>query len=310
MILKNDLIYVAGHNGLVGSAVLKRLKNDGYTNIITANRKELDLTNQQKTFNFLKKKKPKFIFICAAKVGGILANDNFKAEFIFENLQIQNNLIHGAYLNKIRKLIFLGSSCVYPKHCKQPIKEDYLLSGKLEPTNEPYALAKIAGIKLCESYNYQYKTRYLCLMPTNTYGPGDNYNLKTSHFLPALIKKIHKAKKKKNKIINLWGSGKAKRELIYVDDLADACIFFMNKKTSHSLINIGTGVDYSIKDYANIIMKILKINLKIILDKSKPDGTPKKILDISVAKNYGWNAKTSFKNGIIKTYSDFLVKEK
>ena len=310
MILKNDLIYVAGHNGLVGSAVLKRLKNDGYTNIITANRKELDLTNQQKTFNFLKKKKPKFIFICAAKVGGILANDNFKAEFIFENLQIQNNLIHGAYLNKIRKLIFLGSSCVYPKHCKQPIKEGYLLSGKLEPTNEPYALAKIAGIKLCESYNYQYKTRYLCLMPTNTYGPGDNYNLKTSHFLPALIKKIHKAKKKKNKIINLWGSGKAKRELIYVDDLADACIFFMNKKTSHSLINIGTGVDYSIKDYANIIMKILKINLKIILDKSKPDGTPKKILDISVAKNYGWNAKTSFKNGIIKTYSDFLVKEK
>jgi len=310
MISKNDPIYVAGHNGLVGSAVLNRLKNDGYTNIITANRKELDLTNQKKTFNFLKKKNPKFIFICAAKVGGILANDNFKAEFIFENLQIQNNLIHGAYLNKIKKLIFLGSSCVYPKHCKQPIKEDYLLSGKLESTNEPYAIAKIAGIKLCESYNYQYKTSYLCLMPTNTYGPGDNYNLKTSHFLPALIKKIHQAKKQKNKILNLWGCGKAKRELIYVDDLADACIFFMNRKTNHSLINIGTGVDYSIINYANAIMKILKIDLKIILDKSKPDGTPKKLLDISLAKKYGWSAKTSFRNGIIKTYSDFLEKEK
>jgi len=310
MISKNDPIYVAGHNGLVGSAVSNRLKNAGYTNIITANRKELDLTDQKKTFNFLKKKKPKFIFICAAKVGGILANDNFKAQFIFENLQIQNNLIHGAYLNKIKRLIFLGSSCVYPKHCAQPIKEDYLLSGKLESTNEPYAIAKIAGIKLCESYNYQYKTNYLCLMPTNTYGPGDNYNLKTSHFLPALIKKIHQAKKQKKKTLNLWGSGEAKRELIYVDDLADACVFFMNKKTNHSLINIGTGVDHSIKEYANLIMKILKINLKIILDKSKPDGMPKKILNISVAKKYGWSAKTSFKDGIIKTYSDFLVKEK
>jgi GDP-L-fucose synthase len=310
MIKKKSKIFVAGHKGLVGSAILRRLKNKGYENILTVSKNKLNLLNQQKTFNFLKKEKPEFIFICAAKVGGILANDNFKAEFIFENLQIQNNLIHGAYLNKIKKLIFLGSSCVYPRHCKQPIKEDYLLSGKLESTNEPYAIAKIAGIKLCESYNYQYKTSYLCLMPTNTYGPGDNYNLKTSHFLPALIKKIHQAKKQKNKILNLWGSGKAKRELIYVDDLADACIFFMNKKTNHSLINIGTGVDHSIKEYANSIMKILKINLKIILDKSKPDGMPKKILNISVAKKYGWSAKISFKDGIIKTYSDFLVKEK
>jgi GDP-L-fucose synthase len=310
MISKKDPIYVAGHKGLVGSAVLRKLKNHGYTRIITATRKELDLTDQKKTFNFLKKKKPKFIFICAAKVGGILANNNFKAEFVFENLQIQNNLIHGAYLNKIKNLIFLGSSCVYPKYCKQPIKEDYLLSGKLEPTNEPYAIAKIAGIKLCESYNHQYKTSYLCLMPTNTYGPCDNYNLKTSHFLPALIKKIYLAKKEKKKTIRLWGSGRAKRELIYVDDLADACMFFMNKKISDSLINIGTGVDYSIKEYANSIMKILKINLKIIFDKSKPDGTPKKVLDISLAKKYGWNAKTSFKNGIIKTYSDFLKNQK
>jgi GDP-L-fucose synthase len=310
MISKNDPIYVAGHKGLVGSAVLRKLKNHGYTTIITATRKELDLIDQKKTFNFLKKKKPKFIFICAAKVGGILANNSFKAEFVFENLQIQNNLIHGAYLNKIKNLIFLGSSCVYPKYCKQPIKEDYLLSGKLEPTNEPYAIAKIAGIQLCQSYNHQYKTNYLCLMPTNTYGPCDNYNLKTSHFLPALIKKIYLAKKDKKKTIRLWGSGKARRELIYVDDLADACMFFMNKKISHSLINIGTGVDYSIKEYANSIMKILKINLKIIFDKSKPEGTPKKVLDISLAKKYGWNAKTSFKNGIIKTYSDFLKNQK
>jgi len=310
MISKNDPIYVAGHTGLVGSAVLRKLKNYGYTRIITASRKELDLTDQKKTFYFLKKQKPKFIFICAAKVGGILANNNFKADFIFENLQIQNNLIHGAYLNKVKKLIFLGSSCVYPKYCKQPIKEEYLLSGKLEATNEPYAIAKIAGIKLCESYNYQYKTSYLCLMPTNTYGPGDNYNLKTSHFLPALIKKIYLAKKKKKKTISLWGSGKAKRELIYVDDLADACIFFMNKKINHSLINIGTGIDYSIKEYANSIMRILKISLKIVLDKSKPDGTPKKILDISLAQKYGWNATTDFKNGIIKTYSNFLKNQK
>ena len=310
MISKNDPIYVAGHNGLVGSAVLNRLKNDGYTNIITANRKELDLTDQKKTFNFLKKKKPKFIFICAAKVGGILVNDNSKAKFIFENLQIQNNLIHGAYLNKIKRLIFLGSSCVYPKYCKQPIKEKYLLTGELEKTNEPYAIAKIAGIKLCESYNYQYKTNYLCLMPTNTYGPGDNYNLKTSHFLPALIKKIHQAKKKNHTTLNLWGSGKAKRELIYVDDLADACIFFMNRKTNHSLINIGTGVDHSIKEFANLIMQFLKVNLKISLDKSKPDGTLKKVLDVSLAKKYGWSARTSFNDGIVKTYSDFLEKEK
>ena len=240
MINKNTKIFVAGHNGLVGSTILRKLKKLGYKKLITVNRKKVDLTNQSKTFNFIKKTKPKFIFICAAKVGGILANDNFKADFIYQNLQIQNNLIHSAYLNGIKNLIFLGSSCIYPRNCKQPIKEKYLLSGILEKTNEPYAIAKIAGIKLCESYNFQYKTNYLCIMPTNCYGPGDNYNSLTSHFLPALIQKIHNVKIKKTKKIKIWGSGKVKREIIFVDDLAEACIFFMKKKTKHSLINIGT----------------------------------------------------------------------
>ena len=310
MINKNTKIFVAGHNGLVGSAILRKLKKLGYKKLITVNRKKVDLTNQSKTFNFIKKTKPKFLFICAAKVGGILANDNFKADFIYQNLQIQNNLIHSAYLNGIKNLIFLGSSCIYPRNCKQPIKEKYLLSGILEKTNEPYAIAKIAGIKLCESYNFQYKTNYLCIMPTNCYGPGDNYNSLTSHFLPALIQKIHNVKIKKTKKIKIWGSGKVKREIIFVDDLAEACIFFMKKKTKHSLINIGTGIDYSIKDYAKKIMKILNVKANIIFDKTKPDGTPRKLLDISLAKKYGWRAKTTLKNGILKTYASFLLKNK
>ena len=309
MINKNTKIFVAGHNGLVGSAILRKLKKLGYKKLITVNRKKVDLTNQSKTFNFIKKTNPKFIFICAAKVGGILANENFKADFIYQNLQIQNNLIHSAYLNGIKNLIFLGSSCIYPRNCKQPIKEKYLLSGILEKTNEPYAIAKIAGIKLCESYNFQYKTNYLCIMPTNCYGPGDNYNSLTSHFLPALIQKIHNVKIKKTKTIKIWGSGKVKREIIFVDDLAEACIFFMKKKTKHSLINIGTGIDYSIKDYAKKIMKILNVKANIIFDKTKPDGTPRKLLDISLAKKYGWRAKTTLKNGIIKTYASFLDKK-
>ena len=310
MINKNTKIFVAGHNGLVGSAILRKLKKLGYKKLITVNRKKVDLTNQSKTFNFIKKTKPKFIFICAAKVGGILANDNFKADFIYQNLQIQNNLIHSAYLNGIKNLIFLGSSCIYPRNCKQPIKEKYLLSGILEKTNEPYAIAKIAGIKLCESYNFQYKTNYLCIMPTNCYGPGDNYNSLTSHFLPALIQKIHNVKIKKTKTIKIWGSGKVKREIIFVDDLAEACVFFMKKKTKHSLINIGTGIDYSIKDYAKKIMKILNVKANIVFDKTKPDGTPRKLLDISLAKKYGWRAKTTLKNGILKTYASFLLKNK
>lgn len=307
MSLKKSKIYVAGHNGLVGSAIMRRLKFFGYKNIITIDRERLDLTNQLKVLKFLKKTKPKFIIIAAAKVGGINANNKYRADFIYENLSIQNNLIHGAYLNKIKNIIFLGSSCVFPKNCKQPIKEKYLLNGVLEYTNEPYAIAKIAGIKLCENFNLQYNTNYKCLMPSNTYGPGDNYDLETSHFYPALIKKILNAKKKMETNIILWGTGRAKRELIYVDDLADACIFFMNKKTKENLINIGVGKDYTIKQYAEFISKYLNYPIEIKFDKTKPDGTKRKLLDISVAKRYGWSPKVSLKSGFFKTikYLDF-----
>jgi GDP-L-fucose synthase len=307
MSLKKSKIYVAGHNGLVGSAIIRRLKFFGYKDIITIDRERLDLTNQLKVLKFLKKTKPKFIIIAAAKVGGINANNKYRADFIYENLSIQNNLIHGAYLNKIKNIIFLGSSCVFPKNCKQPIKEKYLLNGVLEYTNEPYAVAKIAGIKLCENFNLQYNTNYKCLMPSNTYGPGDNYDLETSHFYPALIKKIINAKKKMETNIILWGTGRAKRELIYVDDLADACIFFMNKKTKENLINIGVGKDYTIKQYAEFISKYLNYPIQIKFDKTKPDGTKRKLLDISVAKRYGWSPKVSLKSGFFKTikYLDF-----
>ena len=302
---KNSRIYVAGHNGLVGSAIVRRLKFNNYKNILTVDRKYLDLSDQKKVYHFLKKNKPKAIIIAAARVGGIVANNKYRADFIHENLIIQSNLIHGAFLNKIKNLIFLGSSCVYPRNCKQPIKEDFLLNGVLEYTNEPYAIAKIAGIKMCENYNLQYKTNYKSLMPTNTYGPGDNYNSETSHFFSAIIKKVYEAKIKNRKTITLWGTGKAKRELIYVDDLADACIFFMLKKTKETLINIGSGKDFTIKEYANFIIKSLNLNIKIKFDKSKPDGTPRKLLDISLAKKYGWFPKISLKEGFIKTYKSF-----
>ena len=302
---KNSRIYVAGHNGLVGSAIVRRLKFNNYKNILTVDRKYLDLSDQKKVYHFLKKNKPKAIIIAAARVGGIVANNKYRADFIHENLIIQSNLIHGAFLNKIKNLIFLGSSCVYPRNCKQPIKEDFLLNGVLEYTNEPYAIAKIAGIKMCENYNLQYKTNYKSLMPTNTYGPGDNYNSETSHFFSAIIKKVYEAKIKNRKTITLWGTGKAKRELIYVDDLADACIFFMLKKTKETLINIGSGKDFTIKEYDNFIIKSLNLNIKIKFDKSKPDGTPRKLLDISLAKKYGWFPKISLKEGFIKTYKSF-----
>ena len=234
-------------------------------------------------------------------MGGINANNKYRADFIYENLSIQSNLIHSAYLNKIKNIIFLGSSCVFPKNCKQPIKEKYLLNGVLEYTNEPYAIAKIAGIKMCENYNSQYNTNYKCLMPSNTYGPGDNYDLKTSHFYPALIKKVLNAKKKLEKRIILWGTGRAKRELIYVDDLADACIFFMSKKTKENLINIGVGKDYTIKQYAEFISKYLNYPIQIKFDNTKPDGTKRKLLDISIAKRYGWSPKVPLKSGFFKT---------
>jgi GDP-L-fucose synthase len=259
---------------------------------------------------FLKKHRPKYIFLAAAKVGGIHSNNKFKADFIYENLSIQSNLIHSAYLTGVKKLIFLGSSCVYPRNCKQPIKENYLMSGNLEKTNDAYAIAKIAGIKMCESYNNQYKTNFKCLMPTNTFGPNDNYNLMNSHFLPALIKKCHDIKLKNKKELILWGNGKAKREAIYVDDIADACIYFMKKNFKETIINIGSGKDYTIKEYAQKILKhiVPKKNIKIKYDHTKPNGTPRKVLDISLAKKYGWVSKTKLNQAISETYKDFLNK--
>ena len=286
MINLNSKIYVAGHTGLVGSAILRKLKSKGYKNLIYRTRKQLDLKNQKKVQNFLKLQKPDFIFIAAAKVGGIYSNNKYKADFIFDNISIQSNLIHSAYKNNIYNLIFLGSSCVYPRNCDQPIKESYLMSGELEKTNDAYAIAKIAGIKMCESYNYQYKTNFKCLMPTNTFGPNDNYDLMNCHFLPALIKKSHQLKYNKKKEIILWGNGKAKREVIYVDDIADACIHFMRKKIKETVINIGTGKDYTIKQYAQMILDQILPNKKVSIkyDLGKPNGTPRKVLDVSLAK--------------------------
>ena len=308
MINLKSKIYVAGHKGLVGSAIVRKLKQKGYKNIIFRSKKQLDLKNQKKVHSFLKRNKPDFIFIAAAKVGGIYSNDKYRAEFIFDNLSIQTNLINSAYLCGIKDLIFLGSSCVYPRNCKQPIKESYLLNGALEKTNDAYAIAKIAGIKMCESYNIQYKTNYKCLMPTNTFGPNDNYNDLNSHFFPALIKKAHDLKLNNKKELTLWGNGQTKREVIYVDDLADACIFFMKKRFSESVLNIGTGKDYSIKHYAKMIVNqvIPKNKIKLKYDLSKPSGTPRKVLDIKLVNKYGWKSKTKLNEAIIKTYKSFL----
>ena len=312
MINFNSKIFVAGHNGLVGSAIVNKLKDKGYKKILTIKKSQLDLTNQKKVLQFLQKHKPDFIFIAAAKVGGIYSNNKYPAEYIQINLSIQINIIHSAYLAGVKNLIFLGSSCVYPRMCKQPIKEKYLLNGELEKTNEAYAIAKIAGIKMCESYNTQFNTNYKCLMPTNTFGPNDNYDELNSHFFPSLIKKIHKIKTKNLKKLIIWGNGSPKREIIYVDDIADACVYFMNKKFKGTILYIGTGYDHSIKDYAKIILKIIipdkKVN--IIYDRSKPNGTPRKVMDVSLAKKYGWKAKIDLKLAIKMTYSDFLLKNK
>ena len=310
MINLNSKIYIAGHKGLVGSAIFRQLKKKGYKKILTADKSKLDLTNQSKVYNFLKKEKPKFIFIAAAKVGGIYSNSKYPAEFIHNNLIIQNNIIHSAYLCNIKDLIFLGSSCVYPKLCKQPIKEDYLLDGPLEKTNEAYAVAKIAGIKMCESYNLQFNTNYKCLMPTNTFGPNDNYDALNSHFFPSLIKKIHEIKIKGKKELTIWGDGSPKREVVYVDDIADACIYFMKKRFKQTTLNIGTGKDRSIEQYAKIILNLILPDkkIKIKYDKSKPNGTPRKVMDVSLAKKYGWKSKTDLKDAIKMTYNDYLSK--
>ena len=302
---KKSKIFIAGHNGMVGSSIKRKLDNNGYTNIITKNKNELDLLNQDKTFKFLKKQKPNFVIIAAAKVGGIEANLKYKDKFIYENLQIQNNLIHGSYLAGVKNLILLGSSCIYPKYCKQPMKEEYLLTLKLEETNDAYAIAKIAGIKMCENYNKSYGLNYKCLMPSNMYGPNDNYNLQNSHFFPALIRKIYEAKKFNKKKVVVWGSGKVLRELLYVEDLADAVVFFINKRVKQTFINIGSGKDQTIRWYSKFIMKEIGVKLKIVYDKSKPDGVPRKLLDIRLAKKYGWTHKTSLKEGLKRTLLDF-----
>ncbi len=311
MINKNSKIFLAGHKGLVGGAIFRKLKEYGYKNIITISKKKLDLRDQKKVFLFLKRKKPKMIINAAATVGGIAANNNFRADFIYNNISIQSNLIYSAFKNKIKNLIFLGSSCVYPRECKQPIREEYLLSGYLEKTNEPYAIAKISGIKMCESFNHQYKTNYLCIMPCNAFGPNDNYDLQTSHFFPALIRKIVEASNKKKTFVKLWGTGKVKRELIYVDDIADACIFFMNKKVKHSLINVGSEEENTIENFAKLIAKKIKSKIKIKFDKNlKMSGTPRKILDCTLARSYGWKKKISFDKALGLTIEDFLKNKK
>jgi len=308
----NSKIYVAGHNGLVGSAILRELKKKGYKNIIVTNRQKLDLTNQLSVLRFLKKNKPKFIFLAAAKEGGIYSNNKYKADYLYDNLSIQSNVINGAYLSGIKNLIFLGSSCIYPKNCKQPIKESYLLTGELEPTNDSYALAKIAGVKMCESYNEQYKTNYKCLMPTNTFGPNDNYDELNSHFFPALIKKISRLKNSKKNTLILWGNGKAQREVIHVDDIANACVYFMNIKKKPTIINIGTGKDYTIKYYAKLIAKLILPTKKIIIkyDLSKPNGTKKKVMDVSLAKKLGWKYNIDLKKSILDTYRSYKKENK
>ena len=310
MLNKNSKIFVAGHKGLVGSALLRRLKFFGYKKIIIRTKSQLDLRNQEKVNRFFKHSNIDGVINAAGTVGGIYANNKFKADFIYDNLLIQANIIHSCYINKIKNLIFLGSSCIYPKNCRQPIKEEYLLTSELEKTNEPYAIAKIAGIKMCESYNFQYGTNYKCLMPCNLYGPNDNYDLKSSHFLPALISKIHEAKIKHKKKIVIWGSGKPKRELMYSDDLADACIYFLNRKTKETLMNVGSGREMTIADYAKFVIRSLKINISIELDRAKPDGTLRKIIDSSIAHKYGWRAKTSLEDGFASTYRDYIKKLK
>jgi GDP-L-fucose synthase len=291
LINKKDKIFLAGHNGLVGSAVLKKLREHGYTRIILADRKKLDLLNQEKVFKFIKKNKPKAVIICAAKVGGVKANNNNKFDFLYENLQIQNNLIYSSHINNIKKLIFLGSSCIYPADSKQPIKENYILSGPLEKTNDAYAIAKIAGVKMCQALNEKYKRNYLCLMPPNIFGINDNFDLQNSHFIPALIRKICLAIKKKQKYIEVWGSGKPKRELMYDEDLAEAIIYFLNLKTEESLINVGSNFEKTINQFTKILIKISKSKLQIKNIIKEPDGVKRKIVDCTIAKKYGWKSK-------------------
>lgn len=322
MMDKSAKIYVAGHRGLVGSALVRRLHAEGYSNLLLRTHAELDLTDGPAVCEFFSQEKPEYVFLAAAKVGGIYANNAYPAEFIQQNLAIQTNVIHEAYQSDVKRLLFLGSSCIYPKECPQPIKEEYLLTGPLEPTNRPYALAKIAGIEMCWSYNRQYGTRYLAVMPTNLYGPGDNYDLNTSHVLPALIRKFHEAKLKGADSVSVWGSGKPRREFLYSDDMADACVFVMNLPEAKfseflgadrndglaPLINVGTGEDLTIHELAKEVQSTIGFPGKIVFDTTKPDGTMRKLTDVGRLNSMGWKATTSLQVGLAKAYEDFLEK--
>ena len=301
---KSAKIYIAGHRGMVGSAIHRRLKADGYSNFITRPSKELDLRNQQAVADFFAKEKPDYVILAAAKVGGIHANNTYRAEFLHDNLMIQNNVIHQSYVNGVKKLMFLGSSCIYPKLAPQPLREDYLLTGPLEYTNEPYAIAKIAGIKMCEAYRDQYGCNFISVMPTNLYGPNDNYDLQNSHVLPALIRKFHTAKMRGESQVQVWGSGNPKREFLHADDLADACVFLMENYHEAELVNIGTGEDISIRDLATLIGEVVGFEGELVFDASKPDGTPRKLMDVGKLHTLGWKHKIELKEGIASVYTD------
>lgn len=305
-IAKDAKIFVAGHKGMVGSAIVRNLQAKGYTNILTQTRQELDLLDQKAVQTYLKQHQPDYIFIAAAKVGGIQANNVYRADFLYQNLMIEANLIHGAHEANIQRLCFLGSSCIYPRDCPQPIKEEYLLTGPLEQTNEPYAIAKIAGIKLCESYNRQYNRQYISAMPTNLYGPNDNYDLNSSHVLPALIRKAHEAKLNNEPVFTVWGTGTPRREFLYVDDLAEACVFLMETDYVGPLLNVGTGEDFTIRELAETVKKVVGFQGKLEFDTTKPDGTPRKQLDVSKLKSLGWMPQIRLIAGIQMAYEDFI----
>lgn len=301
---KTSKIYVAGHRGMVGSAIVRKLQQEGFTNIVTRTSKELNLSDQQAVAGFFAGEKPEFVFLAAAKVGGIVANNTYRAEFIYENLMIQNNVIHHSYLNGVKKLLFLGSSCIYPKMAPQPLKEEYLLTGLLEPTNEPYAIAKIAGIKMCDAYRSQYGCNYISVMPTNLYGPNDNYDMNNSHVLPALIRKFHAAKTSNSPSVEIWGTGSPMREFLHVNDLADACFYLMQNYNESGLVNIGVGEDISIKDLALLIKRIVGYEGELKFDLSKPDGTPRKLMDVSKIHSYGWKHRINLEEGITSVYNE------
>jgi GDP-L-fucose synthase len=305
---KNSKIYIAGHNGMVGSAITRKLQAEGFENLLLRNSKELDLRNQQAVADFFELEKPDYVFLAAAKVGGIVANNTYRADFLYDNLIMESNIIHSAYLAGVEKLMFLGSSCIYPKMAPQPLKEEYLLTGLLEQTNEPYAIAKIAGIKMCEAYRDQYGCNFISVMPTNLYGMGDNYHPTNSHVLPAMIRKFHEAKVNGDSSVTIWGTGSPKREFLYADDLAEACLFLMENYNEKEFVNVGTGEDLSIAELASIIKNIVGFEGTIEFDTSKPDGTPRKLMDVSKLHNFGWHHHTSLAEGILSAYQDFTDK--